>query len=410
MNWILNLGRILLCCVVFMCSISTAQTTTPDAANTETQNMQQQLLQGVQLLQSGRIQESISQRFDPVITYYEQTYRQVERRVYSARTQVESLMYLVEIANSNESPRPGAAVYSSNWGDAYYLKAYALIELKRLPEAKTALQAAIALGPRNAKYLGELGNLHLMERDWTAAKKIFDDAEKAAREFSPANVKTTELTRALRGQGFVLIEIDELDEAEKRYRASLEVDANDTRAKNQLAYITQRRAAALQGPVGIPTSTFNGNLATIGQAWQAAETQNSDPVARAYVRQWTAGSAAWNDNGVQRRVVMPHEKAIAECVTAVFAPPESARMVFTLDEKGLVVGTISDQMGYVAECIQSKLMGHRVPTPPKSPYYLCTLYQKRGDTGSLTSGCGPGHLATICEAKGTTTSCSVYQR
>lgn len=148
----------------------------------------------------------------------------------------------------------------------------------------------------------------------------------------------------------------------------------------------------------------------VDQAWKAAEAQNADPAAQSYSRKWVPAGAIWNDNGVQRRVTMPEEKALLECVTAVFPAPQSARLVFALDEKGVVTRAFSDQTGYSAECIQSRLPGHRVPPPPKAPFYLCTQYTKRGDSGSVTTGCGPRPLSTSCERKGTTSTCSVYQR
>jgi tetratricopeptide (TPR) repeat protein len=409
MAWFLALRRVSACLLLLTFGVSWAQPAPPPGA-AQDQLQQQQLAQGIQLLRSGRTQEAISQKFDPVIAYYEEIHRKASVRAYSSRSQTESLFYLLEAATSKQEPRSDAAVYSANWGDAYYVKAYALIELKRLSEAKAALLAAVALAPRNAQYLGELGNLHLMERDWNAAKPVFDAAETAAREFSSKDVQTAELTRALRGQGFVLIETNQLDEAAKRYRTSLEIDANDTRAKNQLAYIEQRRAAAARGTVGAPTSASNGSVATIDQAWQAAEQQNAESAAQGYSRQWAAGGAVWNDNGVQKRAVMPHEKAIAECVTAIFPQPKSARMVFTVNEAGVVVEALSDQTGLVAECIEGKLPGHRVPVPPKAPFYLCTSYQVQGEAGSVTAGCGPRHLASVCERKGTSTTCSLYQR
>ena len=409
MNWILSLTRISAWALMFAWGIASAQMLTPPA-NAQDQAMQQQLLEGMQLLRAGKIQDAIRQRFDVVINYYEQTYRKSQTRVYSSRSMPESLMYMLDKGKAKEQADSDAAVYSSNWGDAYYLKAYALIELKQTTEAKTALLAAVALAPYNAQYLGELGNLNLMERDWVSAKKIFEDAEKAAREFSPADTKTTELTRALRGQGFVLIETNRLDEAEARYRASLEADANDTRARTQLAYIQQRRTAAVAGQLASTSIRPTVNLVTIEQAWSAAEAQNADPAAQGYARKWTLGGSIWNDNGIQKRAVLPSEKAILECVTAIFPAPESARMVFALDEKGVVTTTFSDQTGYVGECMQSKLQGHRMPSPPKAPFYLCTQYQKQGDTGSITAGCGPRHVATVCERQGTSTSCTVVQK
>ena len=180
--------------------------------------------------------------------------------------------------------------------------------------------------------------------------------------------------------------------------------------------LTLAAACAFLVACGTPPQTASSASASttppenIDQAWKAAEAQNADAAAQAYSRKWVPAGAIWNDNGVQRRATMPEEKALLECVTAVFPSPTSARMVFALDEKGVVTKAFSDQTGYPAECIQSRLTGHRVPPPPKAPFYLCTQYTKRGDSGSVTTGCGPRPLSTSCERKGTTSTCSVYQR
>ncbi len=157
------------------------------------------------------------------------------------------------------------------------------------------------------------------------------------------------------------------------------------------------------GCTGFASAT---DVQSVDQAWSAAETQNADPKAQAYASRWGfPGAPLWNDNGVQRVAVMPHDKALLECVTAVFPTPTSAKLVFELDAKGLVTRAFSDQTGYAAECIQSKTVGHRVPPPPTAPFYLCTKYEKRGESGSRTTTCGGRPVSNDCESHGTSTTC-----
>jgi Flp pilus assembly protein TadD len=147
---------------------------------------------------------------------------------------------MLEVAN-NQATRPGdAAVYSAHWGDAYFLKGYALVELRRLPEAEAALRAAIALAPRNSQYLTELGQVQLRQRNLAGALESFTAAE-AAVEFSPPQSKNLELGRALRGQGYVQIENRQLDAAEALYKRALALDAGDRHALGQLGYIQSLR-------------------------------------------------------------------------------------------------------------------------------------------------------------------------
>jgi tetratricopeptide (TPR) repeat protein len=199
----------------------------------------QMLSEGTRLIQSRKAIEAI-QQFDKVIASYEDRVRNDKAQVFCARTVAETLMYLTEAANAKTGD---AKVMSTpNWAYAYYLKAYALLELGRIPEAKSNLERALALSPRNSQFLSELGNLYQRENDWPQALKTYQLAEAAAKQFSPPNSKNSELSRAWRGIGFVYVEQNRLDEAEKMYQQCLELDKNDTTAVNELRYVRNLKA------------------------------------------------------------------------------------------------------------------------------------------------------------------------
>lgn len=210
--------------------------------------LEQHLIQGVGLMRAGRPAQAITEHFDKVIAAYELRFKDDTRKFYTGRWQIDKLMYLLEAATSKEEPKRGAVVVSPLWSDAWYMKGYALVELRRIGEAKSALESALALAPRNSQYLGELGNLYLGLRDWPQAFATFEKAEAAAREFSPPEVKNAELSRAWRGMGYVYIEQNRLDEAEKIYRQCLDLDKNDQRAQGQLSYIASVRAKRASSP------------------------------------------------------------------------------------------------------------------------------------------------------------------
>ncbi|WP_411878392.1 tetratricopeptide repeat protein [Polaromonas sp. YR568] len=212
------------------------------AANPEDAAMAQQLQAAAQLLQSGQAARAITD-LDKIIAAYELRYKGEKARLYTGRWQMESLMYLLETANSKEEPRQSAIIVPQVWSDALYLKAYALIELRRPAEARGALEAALAMAPRNAQYLGELGNLYLGQRNWPVAQKMFEQAEAAAKEFSPPDAKNKELSRAWRGLGYVYVEQGRWDDAEKIYLQCLALDRNDRRAQNELNYVRSQRPA-----------------------------------------------------------------------------------------------------------------------------------------------------------------------
>jgi len=191
-------------------------------------------------MQSKKSTEAI-QIFDSVAAGYENKYKDKNTTFYSARSPAETLSYTLDAANSNKG---GATVVSGNWGYAYYLKTYALLDLGRVSEAKGQLQRAVTLSPQNSQFLSELGYVYLLEKNWQSALQIFQRAEAAAKEFSPSNVRDAELGRAWRGMGFVYVELNRLDDAEAMYRKCLELDKNDAAAMRELRYVQSVKAKA----------------------------------------------------------------------------------------------------------------------------------------------------------------------
>lgn len=212
-----------------------------DAANAQEESMlAQRLAEGERLLHSRKVEESLDY-FDKVALAYEEKFSGNSTKYYSARTPNEAMMYMVEAA----STKAGAAkVVSSNWAQAYFLKAYALVEMRKLDEAKAALERALALSPRNSNYLSELAAIYLHKKEWSSALQAYQLAEAAAKDFSPPNIKDSELARAWRGKGYVYVEQNRLDDAEKMYRQCLDLNKNDIKAINELRYIQKVKSKA----------------------------------------------------------------------------------------------------------------------------------------------------------------------
>ena len=202
----------------------------PSASNEEV--FKQLLEQGGQFATSGKYHDAVS-CFNKVILCCEEIYREEKVKLFCARWITESLMYMTEAANSNAA----AKIVSILWAYAYYSKGYSLIELGHLSEGKDALDRALALSPRNSQFLSELGSFYQREKNWLKAYETFQAAESAAKEFSPPEQKSVELSRAWRGLGFIYVEQRKLDEAEQMYRQCLELDPADSRAVNELHYV-----------------------------------------------------------------------------------------------------------------------------------------------------------------------------
>ena len=174
---------------------------------------------------------------EPIIAAHDKIIADEKRQVYGARTQTETLVYLMMPGPNKE----GVVVMGPSWGAALYIKGYALIDLQRGDEARTFLERAVAMSPYNAQFIAELAEWHKARNEWEEALALFQRAQEAS-EFSPDNSKVSEKGRAMRGIGFIQIEQGKLSEAETTFNKCLEPDPNDGRAKNELAYIQQQRA------------------------------------------------------------------------------------------------------------------------------------------------------------------------
>jgi len=214
---------------------SVSESTTAARENEAKQT--QALNYGAQLLKERRPAEAIENYFDKVIASYEAIYPADVKATYCARSALERLLYLMQSAVDKKA----SVVIGPTWCDAYFLRAYGLIELGRNAQARESLEKAIAMSPKNAHYLSELASLYRREKNWKEAITRYETASQLAREFSPPESKDIELGEALRGRGYVLVELGRLDEAEAIYKQCLEINSADNAAIGELRYVQSLR-------------------------------------------------------------------------------------------------------------------------------------------------------------------------
>jgi tetratricopeptide (TPR) repeat protein len=174
---------------------------------------------------------------DAVINAYKAYYSARKEKIYCARSGPETLGSLLKAAVDKNN----AIALTSTWSDAYFMKAYALQDLRRLNDAKATLQQALKLSPLNSQYLAELGEIYALEKDWPKAMNAFKEAEDNA-NLAPDVSRADELARARRGQGYVLVELRKLDEAEEKYQQCIAANPNDSKAKAELDYVREQKA------------------------------------------------------------------------------------------------------------------------------------------------------------------------
>lgn len=186
-------------------------------------------------MQQGRSADVLAM-IDPALAAYETDYAAEKRLIYCGMGPTETLLYMGMAASQKQS----AIAISPNWCTALYLKAFALIDQKRLDEGLPYLTRAIGMAPYHAHFLNELGYLHQTARRWPEALDAYAKAEGAA-GMAPDSEKTSEQARAMRGTGFVLIEQEKWDEAEAAFKKCLKLDPNDAKAKSELQYIKENK-------------------------------------------------------------------------------------------------------------------------------------------------------------------------
>lgn len=237
MKYLVSVGIALLC--VGCATTNTSTQTYVGNKVPDTDSVEALVDEGYRVLTGDRFpRKAIEDYFNPAIARCEADQAASDARLYVARSQPEMLMYLLQSAASDTS----AEIIQSACPDAYFLKGYSLIDLGEPEDAERTLLEGLEWSPLNSAFLSELGHLRHVDRDWKGAIEYFERARDAADGFAPEELRVTELTRAIRGIGFSLIEIGDLDGAETLFNESLELDPADERSPEELQYIQKLRA------------------------------------------------------------------------------------------------------------------------------------------------------------------------
>ena len=191
------------------------------------------LATGRDLMTAGEPRRAIDEYFDKVIGYFELTYKDSERAVYSSQSLQMGLVY----SAIPRVDRNGSEVLDSTWGDAYLLKAYALVELGELQHARDALQSALVVSPMSAKYMSELAYTYTAEKNFAKAIELYRRSAEFANLTSTGAVLNDDLARAWRGEAYALTEQGKTGDARALYEKCLKLDPQDRNALNELQYL-----------------------------------------------------------------------------------------------------------------------------------------------------------------------------
>lgn len=244
----MTIAKWLLVVILGLASCSVLAVGAPDAAAVE-QEQRARLAEARARLKTGDTEAALA-ILDRMLEHYAAVYPEGDTRWYVARSQSETLAYLITEAAQHDrgiATSPSSRVVYVSWADALFHKAYALVEQGNMPEAERALAKAIRLTPQNSLYLAELGHIHQMAKDWDAALLAFEAAEEAV-SFSPEAQRTSDSGRAKRGIAYSLIELGRWDEARFKLEEALELDPGDASARGSLEYVRQAKSRIARDP------------------------------------------------------------------------------------------------------------------------------------------------------------------
>lgn len=214
---------------------------TPSAAQTKAEHADlKQVVDGVRMIEAGHVQAAIDGPLSDVVRRYEAKYGASKKKIYSARGMTDALLY--SAAPMTMKPPVNSVVIGPAWAMAYWARGYAYNEMARYDEAIVELRKALALAPDDAQYQVELAYAYQQKRDWKQSLPLFQSAQDYAD--ITASDPTEMKCKALRGQGYDLVELHRLDEAEAAYRACLKLKPNEPKSLGELEYIRQVRKKA----------------------------------------------------------------------------------------------------------------------------------------------------------------------
>jgi tetratricopeptide (TPR) repeat protein len=171
--------------------------------------------------------------YSTLINEYERLYAGEKRTLFCAENESEARAYIPALTSTEK-----ATFVEKFWCTALWGKAFTLIDAERYSEALPYLTRAVAMGPKRAQYLTELGFAYRSIKDFQKSLDLYTRAVDTAPLASDADVA---LGRGLRGMGFDLIELGRWDEAEAAYRKALTLNPNDDMSRSELDYIAKNR-------------------------------------------------------------------------------------------------------------------------------------------------------------------------
>lgn len=172
---------------------------------------------------------------------------------------------LMTLMSSIKEGQSASAITTFNTYAMAVLLLGSMANERRDPRGAIAyLDKGLALQPDNLILITEKGMALTVLQRFSDALDLYQAAERTddvSKMLDPGGE-----ARLLRSKGFVLIELNRLDEAEVAYTAALKLEPDHAGARGELDYIRKLRAGGPQSAIGL----FTGDQAKAGDATNAA--------------------------------------------------------------------------------------------------------------------------------------------
>ncbi|WP_430388370.1 tetratricopeptide repeat protein [Dyella sp. 20L07] len=198
---------------------------------------EQEVQKGLEMIQAGQIMAAVDGPLTDVVKKFEAEYASSDAQIYSARGMTDALLY-AGLGTTNGGHRK-VDVLGPAWAMAYWARGYAYGEMARYDDERIELDKALALAPLDAQYNNELAFTYSQMHEWEKALALYQRAEENA-ELTTTDVPHSQCA-SLRGQGYVLVELHRLDEAEAKYKACLKITPDEPKSLAEIDYIQTLR-------------------------------------------------------------------------------------------------------------------------------------------------------------------------
>jgi Flp pilus assembly protein TadD len=131
-------------------------------------------------------------------------------------------------------------VLNRSYCEMLFITGFAMIDAGQQEGAGAYLQKASEMSPLNAHFMNEYAEWHKSKRDWKTSFALFKNAREIS-SFTPEEVRKETEARSMRGMGFNMIELGDLDGAEKLFKESLKLTPGNSNAVGELVYIEELR-------------------------------------------------------------------------------------------------------------------------------------------------------------------------